>query len=151
MKSRSSLTYSRAIDGRPSHSVCSGPGAPPGTKNPGPAVGAAAALPVNCFPQCGHDTASVETCCLHSGHEIRAIRSSFHPARVRCATNTATQLTQSSSILDLKRRLRPPVLYYVPNWGGWYKTSKSFLGAVIEGERIGRGSVNEFGHAPLPS
>src|SRR5215468_8539370 len=87
MKSRTSLPYSRAIDGRPSYNVSSGPGALLGTKNPEPAVGAAAALSVNCFPQCGHDTASVETCCLHSGHEIRAIRSSFHQ-RVLCAIDT---------------------------------------------------------------
>src|SRR5215471_1444557 len=115
--SRTSLPYSRAIDGRPSHNVSSGPGASPGTKNPGPAAGAAAALSVNCFPQCGHDTASVETCCLHSGHEIRAIRSSFHQ-RVLCATNTVAFATDRT-LLQTQKSIVVMVIEGVNELGGW--------------------------------
>src|SRR5215471_1968198 len=124
--SRTSLPYSRAIDGRPSHNVSSGPGVPPGTKIPGPAVGAAAALPVNCFPQCGHDTASVETCCLHSGHEIRAIRSSFHRRAFYTLPILPRSRREVHQILNLKRRLRPPVLYYVPIVGAVYDRAFSW-------------------------
>src|SRR5262245_20853194 len=71
-----SLPNSRASDGRPSQSVCSELGTPPEAKSTDPGT-AAAALPDSCFPQCGHDAASVDTCCLHSGHATRAIRSSY--------------------------------------------------------------------------
>src|SRR5262249_33531306 len=79
MVRRSSLPYRTATDGRPSQSGCSGPGNPVEAKTTEPgaeSAAGAAAIPNNRFPQCGHDAASVETCCPHSEHAIRAITSS---------------------------------------------------------------------------
>src|SRR5437016_8675869 len=66
MKTSRILPYRRATDGRPSHNGCSGPGALAGATKTEPAPGVVRIPGNNCFPQCGHDAASVETCCPHS-------------------------------------------------------------------------------------
>src|SRR5262249_49802103 len=75
MISRSTLPYTSAADGRPSQSCCSAPGgdAAAGTTIPPEPPDGTAAATANTFPQCGHDMASVETCCPHSRHLTKAM------------------------------------------------------------------------------